>query len=165
MSHFTLETDFWTFVWPRVALGFGMGMTFIPLTTLTLSHIPREHMTEATSLYNLLRNLGGSVGIAFTTTMLSRRAQMHQTRLVEHLSPFDPSYQIYRDRIAETLSQKGIPASGADGLLYRELVRQSTTLAFTDTFFLICLLILCMLPLVLLMKRAPATAGAPPAAH
>jgi MFS transporter, DHA2 family, multidrug resistance protein len=165
MSHFTLETDFWTFVWPRVALGFGMGMTFIPLTTLTLSHIPREHMTEATSLYNLLRNLGGSVGIAFTTTMLSRRAQMHQTRLVEHLSPFDPSYQIYRDRIAETLSQKGIPAGGADGLLYRELVRQATTLAFTDTFFMICLLILCMLPLVLLMKRAPAAAGGPPAAH
>jgi MFS transporter, DHA2 family, multidrug resistance protein len=165
MSHFTLETDFWTFVWPRVAMGFGMGMTFIPLTTLTLSHIPREHMTEATSLYNLLRNLGGSVGIAFTTTMLSRRAQMHQTRLVEHLSPFDPSYQIYRDRIAETLSQKGIPAGGADGLLYRELVRQATTLAFTDTFFMICLLILCMLPLVLLMKRSPATAGTPPAAH
>jgi len=121
-------------------------------------------MTEATSLYNLLRNLGGSVGIAFTTTMISRRAQFHQTRLVEHLSPFDPSYQIYRDRIAESLSQKGIPSGGADGLLYRELVRQSTTLAFTDAFFMICLLILCMLPLVLLMRRAPAAGPGPGAA-
>jgi DHA2 family multidrug resistance protein len=166
MSRFTLTTDFWTFVWPRVALGFGMGMTFIPLTTLTLSHIPREHMTEATSLYNLLRNLGGSVGIAFTTTMLSRRAQFHQTRLVEHLSPFDPSYQIARDRIGEMLTQKGMPAGSSDGLLYRELIRQSTTLAFTDAFLIICLLILCMLPLVLLMKRAPAAAGGtPPDVH
>src|SRR5512144_2280943 len=162
MSRFNLTTDFWTFVWPRVLLGFGMGMTFIPLTTLTLSHIPKERMTEATSLYNLLRNLGGSVGIAFTTTILSRRAQLHQTRLVEHLSPFDPSYQIARDRIAESLAQKGLPASGADGLLYRELIRQSTTLAFTDAFFMICLLILCMLPLVFLMQRAPAAGGPPP---
>ena len=65
----------------------------------------REHMTEATSLYNLLRNLGGSVGIAFTTTMLARRAQLHQTRLVENLSPFDPSYQAARERIGELLDQ------------------------------------------------------------
>jgi DHA2 family multidrug resistance protein len=157
MSRFTLATDFWTFVWPRVALGFGMGMTFIPLTTLTLSHIPKEHMTEATSLYNLLRNLGGSVGIAFTTTMLSRRAQFHQTRLAEHLSPFDASYQIARDRMSDVLAAKGLPAASGDGLLYRELVRQSTTLAFTDAFLMICLLVLCMLPLVFVMQRAGAS--------
>jgi len=165
MSRFNLTTDFWTFVWPRVALGFGMGMTFIPLTTLTLSHIPRERMTEASSLYNLLRNLGGSVGIALTTTLLARRAQFHQTRLVEHLSPFDPAYAISRDRIESFLTGLGMPAAGADGMLYRELVRQSTTLAFADAFLSICLLMLCMLPLVLLMQRAPAAAGGPPAAH
>lgn len=165
MSRFNLTSDFWTFVWPRVALGFGMGMTFIPLTTMTLSHIPREHMTEASSLYNLLRNLGGSVGIAFTTTILARRAQFHQTRLVEHLSPFDPSYQAARERIGEMLTWKGLPTGGGDGLLYRELVRQSTTLAFTDAFLMICLLILCMLPMVFLMQRAPAQTGPPPSAH
>jgi DHA2 family multidrug resistance protein len=166
MSRFNLTTDFWTFVWPRVFLGFGMGMTFIPLTTLTLSHIPKERMTEATSIYNLLRNLGGSVGIAFTTTMLSRRAQMHQTRLVEHLTPYAPSYTIMKDRITAFLGAKGLPATGADGMMYRELVRQSTTLAFTDAFLIICILILSVLPLVLIMKwqKAPATDG-PPAAH
>ena len=163
MSRFNLTTDFWTFVWPRVFLGFGMGMTFIPLTTLTLSHIPKERMTEATSLYNLLRNLGGSVGIAFTTTMLSRRAQMHQTRLVEHLSPFDPSYQIFHSRAADLLVAKGLPATGADGMMYGELVRQSMTLAFTDAFLVICILILSMLPLVLLMQwQKPSGSGGPP---
>ena len=165
MSRFTLQTDFWTFVWPRVTLGLGMGLTFIPLTTMTLSHIPRERMTEATSLYNLLRNMGGSVGIAFTTTILSRRAQFHQSRLVEHLSPFDPTYQIFHERIGEMLALKGLPPSGADGLIYRELVRQATTMAFTDAFLMICLLILCVLPLVFLMQRAQAPAAGPGAAH
>jgi len=167
MSQFNLTTDFWTFVWPRVFLGFGMGMTFIPLTTLTLSHIPKENMTEATSLYNLLRNLGGSVGIAFTTTMLSRRAQLHQTRLVEHLSPFDQSYAIIHDRISGFLSAKGLPAVGADGFVYRELMRQSMTLAFTDVFLVICILMLCVMPLVFIMQwvRAPRAGGPPVDAH
>jgi DHA2 family multidrug resistance protein len=163
MSRFNLTTDFWTFVWPRVVLGLGMGFTFIPLTTMTLSHIPREHMTEASSLYNLLRNLGGSVGIAFTTTMLARRAQFHQVRLVEHLSPFDPAYHFRHEALASFLGSKGIPPTGTDGLMYRELIRQSTTLAFTDAFLVICILILCVLPLVFIMQRAAPAAGGPPA--
>jgi DHA2 family multidrug resistance protein len=163
MSRFNLTTDFWTFVWPRVVLGLGMGFTFIPLTTMTLSHIPREHMTEASSLYNLLRNLGGSVGIAFTTTMLARRAQFHQVRLVEHLSPFDPAYHFRHEALASFLGSKGIPPTGTDGLMYRELIRQSTTLAFTDAFLMICILILCVLPLVFIMQRAAPAAGGPPA--
>jgi DHA2 family multidrug resistance protein len=81
------------------------------------------------------------------------------------LSPFDPSYQIARERIGDVLTQKGLPPIGADGLLYRELIRQSTTLAFADAFLIICLLILCMLPLVFLMQRSSAQTGPPPPAH
>jgi DHA2 family multidrug resistance protein len=162
MSRFNLTADFWTFVWPRVILGLGMGLTFIPLTTMTLSHIPREHMTEASSIYNLLRNMGGGVGIAFTTTMLARRAQFHQTRLVEHLSPFSRAYTISHSNMASFLVSKGIPPSGADGLIYRELVQQSTNLAFNDAFLTICILILCVLPLVFVMKRAAPATGGPP---
>ncbi len=167
MSKFNLTTDFWSFVWPRVALGFGMGMTFIPLTTLTLSHIPKERMTEATSVYNLLRNLGGSVGIAMTTTILSRRAQFHQSRLAEHLSPFNPAYQIAHEKMAGVLSMKGLPPAGADSMIYGELIRQSTTLAFTDAFLIICLMILCVIPLVFLMKwsKAPGPGGPPVDVH
>ena len=63
------------------------------------------------------------------------------------------------------LSLKGAPPSGADGLLYRELVRQATTIAFTDAFLIICALILCTLPLVFLMQKGKSPAGGPGAAH
>jgi MFS transporter, DHA2 family, multidrug resistance protein len=165
MSQFNLTADFWTFVWPRVALGLGMGLTFIPLTTMTLSHIPRENMTEASSLYNLIRNLGGSVGIAFATTMVSRHAQFHQARLVEHLSPFDPAYSFYHDKIARYLGANGLPPAGADGMMYHELVRQSTALAFNDAFLVICMLILSILPIVFLMQRTQIPPAGPPQAH
>ena len=119
-------------------------------------------MTEASSLYNLLRNLGGSVGIAFTTTMLSRRAQFHQIRLAGHLSPFNPAYHFQTQCDASFLGSKGIPPAGANGLMYRELIRQSTTLAFNDAFLTICVLILCVLPLVFIMQRAAPAAGIRP---
>jgi DHA2 family multidrug resistance protein len=164
MSQFNLTTDFWTFVWPRAALGLGMGLTFIPLTTMTLSHIPREQMTEASSLYNLLRNLGGSMGIAITTTLLAQRAQLHQARLVEHLSPLDTGYQYYHDKIGSFLGAHGLLPSGADGIMYRELVRQSTALAFNDAFLFICMLMVSILPLVFLMEWRPSPVK-PPDAH
>ncbi|NOX20445.1 MAG: DHA2 family efflux MFS transporter permease subunit [Nitrospirae bacterium] len=153
MSHFNLQTDFWSFVWPRVVLGIGMGFLFIPLTTMTLSHIPKEKMTEATAMYNLLRNIGGSVGVAYVTTMLSRRAQFHQFRLVENLTPYDTNYFIAKGRIAEILSYKGIENIPPDALIYNELLRQSSLMAFTDAFYLLAVLMIMVLPMVLIMKR------------
>ncbi len=153
MSLFNLQSGFWTFVWPRVVLGVGMGFLFIPLTTMTLSHISKEKMTEATAMYNLLRNIGGSVGVAYVTTMLSRRAQFHQFRLVEHITPFDAGYQISRYKIEQWLSFKGMHFLPPDAMVYGELLRQSNLMAFTDTFFLLSVLMILVLPLVLIMKR------------
>ncbi len=154
MSRFNLETDFWGFVWPRITLGIGMGFSFIPLTVLTLSHIPREKMTEATAMYNLLRNMGGSVGIAFTTTLLSRRAQLHQSYLVEHLTPFDPSYVFTKGKAAALLGFKGLGPHAADGRIYGETLRQAAMLSFNETFLIVAILMISVLPLVMIMKRA-----------
>jgi DHA2 family multidrug resistance protein len=164
MSLFTLQSDFWTLVWPRVVLGVAMGCIFIPLTTLTLSHIPKEKMGEATSIYNFLRNIGGSVGVAFITTVLARRAQFHQSRLVEHLTPFDTSYMIAKERIAGMLSTKGLYAANPDGIIYGELQRQSHMLAFNDVFHLLSVIMIIVFFLVFLMRRS-SDEHAPPAAH
>jgi DHA2 family multidrug resistance protein len=153
MSLFNLQTDFWTFVWPRVTLGIGMACIFIPLTTLTLSHIPKPNMGEATSIYNMIRNLGGSFGIAFATTMVARRSQFHQSRLVEHLTPFDPSYVITKAKTAAILSWKGVEALPPDAGIYRQLMFQARMLGFNDTFFLVALTLVSVLTLVLLMQK------------
>jgi len=164
MSRFTLDADFWTFVWPRVTLGIGMGFSFIPLTTLTLSHIAREKLGQATAMYNLLRNMGGSVGIAFVTTLLARRTQFHQARLVDHMSPFDAGYAAARAKAAALLGAQGLPEQAADGAIYRQLLRQARSLAFNDTFFVTAVLLLSVLLLVLLMRRTQGGAR-PGSAH
>jgi DHA2 family multidrug resistance protein len=107
MSNFTLNADFYSVIWPRIVLGIGMGFFFIPLTTLTMSGISKENMANASGIYNLLRNLGGSFGVAFVTTILSRRAQFHQSQLVEHLTPFDRSYQLFSEQTSKALHYSG----------------------------------------------------------
>lgn len=165
MSKFNAQTDFWHFVWPRVTLGIGMGFTFIPLTTLTLSHIPRELMGQASSLYNLLRNLGGSFGIAFVTTMVSRRAQAHQTDLVSHLSPYDPAFVTAKAKLGSALAMKGQYNLPPEGILQREVLRQSSLLAYNDTFLTLSMMTLAVLGLVFMMERAKPGEGGPPGGH
>lgn len=167
MSQFTLGIDFNTALWSRVVLGIGMGFVFIPLTNLTLSTIPKEKMANATAIFNLLRNLGGSFGVAFVTTMLERRAQFHQARLAEHLSPLDPAYQYFLEQGKQLLGWRGLhgPMSeqGALAVLYQGLVRQANMLSFNDVFFILAALLLGLLPLILLLRKG---AGAGPgAAH
>jgi DHA2 family multidrug resistance protein len=158
MSLFNMQTDFWTFVWPRVTLGIGMACIFIPTTTLTLSHIPREKMGEATSIYNMVRNLGGSMGIAFAFTMATRRAQFHQTRLVENLTPLNPNYLMAKAKATAHLSWNGT-ALPPEGAMYRELLLQSNMLGFNDAFFVVAVTLTSVLGLVLIMQKPEPMAG------
>ena len=158
--------DFYTVIWPRIVLGIGMGFFFIPLTTMTMSGIRKEDMGNASAIYNLLRNLGGSFGVAFVTTVLARRAQFHQTQLVGYLTPFDNAYQSIIGQSSQLLQQRGFPDALSEqagaGMLYRELLRQASMLSFNDVFYLVSVLMICILPLVVLMKRekgASTTAG------
>ncbi|HPC04536.1 MAG TPA: DHA2 family efflux MFS transporter permease subunit [Syntrophales bacterium] len=157
MSRFTLDADFYSILWPRVVMGVGMGFTFIPLTTLTLSHLPREMMTNATSIYNLVRNIGGSFGVAIAATILTRRAQFHQARMTEHLTPFDFSYLSEEGEISRILDVQGagswFAGEGGGGVIYEQLLRQSSMFSFNDVFFSLSVALVLMVPLVFLMKH------------
>ncbi len=138
-------------------MGFGMGFLFIPLTTLTLSAIRKEEMGNATGIFNLLRNLGGSFGVAVVTTLLARRAQFHQFRLVDHLTPFDINLQSNLSQVSQTLQERGYAASsdqGALSLIYDKLLREASVLSFNDAFYFLFVIMALMLAFLLLMKRA-----------
>jgi DHA2 family multidrug resistance protein len=126
---------------------------------MSFGTLRREQMGGATGIYNLMRNLGGGIGISLATTILSRRSQMHQNVLVAHMTPYDPVYQQKLEAIRRSLVPKVGPylaGKQALGVLYRTLVEQATLLAFVDNFRLITILALCMMPLALLLKRVRA---------
>jgi DHA2 family multidrug resistance protein len=157
MAHLNLSADFNTIFWPMVVRGVGMGFLFIPVTTLTLSGIRKEEMGNATAIFNLLRNLGGSFGVAIVTTMLARRAQFHQVHLVEHLTPFDRNFQLALPQISQILQDRGfIPSSlnqGSLNLIYNQLLREASMLSFNDVFYFLSIMLILILPFVLLMKK------------
>ncbi len=169
MSKFNLLADFDTVIWPRIVLGIGMGFLFIPLTTLTMAEIKKEDMGNASAIYNLLRNLGGSFGVAFVTTVLTRRAQVHQHHLVDHLTPFDTHYQLVTSQTSHILQYKGLSPGVADqgtlGIIYGKLLREASMISFNDAFHVLSVLMVLVLPLVLIMRRPKAAGTMPPGAH
>jgi DHA2 family multidrug resistance protein len=113
-------------------------------------------MANATGIFNLLRNLGGSFGVAFVTTLLVRRAQFHQDHLAQHLTIFDRNLQLTLPQISQLLQEKGFANSlfnqGGLGMIYNQLLRQASMLSFNDAFYLLSILMVLILPLVLLMR-------------
>ena len=143
-------------VLPILLAGVSITLIFVPLSVTTLGELSAEQTGVGTGIFNLMRNIGASVGIATITTLLTRGTQAHQARLVAHLTPYDPEYQRWlEDARARLAPQVGSAAAGpaALGLLYRTLVRQATLLSFLDTFRLLSFLAMICIPLVLLFKR------------
>lgn len=159
--HITPDTDFTTFVHMRMVQMVGMPLLFIPISTLAFQHIPKEKNNQASALFSVFRNIGGSVGIALTTTYVFRHTQMHQAYLSEHLSPYSPVYRGTVDQMTSAVGDPGL----AMGQLYRTLLEQSALLAYIDTFQLLCGLMLVAAVMALLLPKNDPRAGANVAAH
>ena len=166
MSQFNLFVDFNIVAWSRFIMGIGIGMVFIPLASMAFATIKKEEMGNATSIFNLIRNLGGSFGVAFVTTFLARRAQFHQFRFAEQLNPFDTRYQFGIYKATGVLIAKTGNASNfaANGIIYQQLMKQSNLFAFIDAFYISTVIMICIIPLVIFL-RSPKKTGAPIVAH
>ena len=127
----------------------------------------KEEMGNASGLFNLMRNIGGGVGIALTTTLLARMSQVHQAILVSHLTPYDPAYQITLQKIQGFLAQSGGGVANplAYGLIYQDLVRQATLMAFVDNFRIVGISCLVIIPVVFLFKKVRTQGNTAISAH
>ncbi|MDD4899035.1 MAG: DHA2 family efflux MFS transporter permease subunit [Candidatus Omnitrophica bacterium] len=156
MSKFNLYIDFYTVALSRILMGVGMAMVFVPLSSMAFSTIKKEEMGNATSIFSLLRNISGSFGVAIMTTLLARRAQFHQFRLNEALNPFDLNYQMGLYKSTGIIGAQTGVANGtaAKGLIYQQMLRQSVLFSFTDAFYFATLILLCIIPLIFLLKES-----------
>ena len=156
MSSFNLQADFQAVVVPRVVQGLGLGLFFVPLSAATFAGIPNEETGNASGIFNLLRNLGGSCGVAFATTVLARRAQLHQTFLAGHVTPYNPSFQRYLAQVQQWLQIHQPPVAGANAPLaeiYQQVLRQANMMAFNDTFWLLALATAVLVPLTIFFRQ------------
>jgi MFS transporter, DHA2 family, multidrug resistance protein len=161
MTAFDLNVDFKTVMLARVYQAIGMAFLFVPINTAAYSALPREKNNAASGLMNLARNIGGSVGISFVTTMLARRAQFHQVRLSENLSAANPAFRSALQGMTGTFSGSGVGGGSGIGtasqhayaMVQGNIIRQSTMLAYIDNFWLLSVVIICLVPFVFLIKK------------
>ncbi len=170
MTSLTLGMDYWALALPRFIQGFAVGFIFVPLSTLTLATIRRDKLVNATAVYGMLRNFGGSVGIAVVTTLLAQRSQVHQATLVSHISPWDPQTHARLTRWTSHFGALGSDAFTAErqavAMLYRETVAQAQLLAYADDFWLLAVMFAAvplLLPLMRRIRRERPAAGEPAA--
>jgi MFS transporter, DHA2 family, multidrug resistance protein len=167
LAGLNLQAGYWDVFWPQLMQGIGMSMLFVPLTMVAMDAIPREKMGNATSLFNLMRNIGGSIGIAITGTMLARNSQANTAILGANVTMYDPSAAVRVAQLKAAFMAAGADAVTATNRAYAALFgmvqRQAAMVTFVGIFQLLAVMFIALVPLVLLMRRP--RGGPAPAAH
>jgi len=154
--------------WMRIFQASGLAFLFVPINTLSYTDVPREKNNDVSGLMNLARNIGGSCGTSFFVTVLARRSQEHQDRLAMYFNSASIQFHQAVDALSARLQHGGLTASPAQARalaqsdLYRQLVLQSTQLAYLDVVAILSVCAACMIPLIFFMKKHK---GGPAAAH
>jgi len=135
-------------VWPAILQGFGMGMVFVPLSTISFTTLPVNMRTEAAGLFSLLRTIGGSIGISITITFFSRHSQMAWNQIGGYIQPYNTVLIHYLDKLHIPMNT---PASNK--MLGKLLFQQSSMMAFVNVYAFISFIFTLMLFLIPLLKK------------
>jgi DHA2 family multidrug resistance protein len=163
-----LDIGPYTLLFPIMLTGFALSFVFVPMATMMMATVPNKEMGAATGLSNMLRNIGGSIGISMATTALIRRAALHQTELGAHLTNSSAVFQQKSRAISMYLGHQLGPQAarpGSMGLIYRLMVQQSVLLAYVDVFRWTALLAFFCAGAVWMFKRPTKLAAPPPGMH
>jgi DHA2 family multidrug resistance protein len=164
LSRMAPMTGFWDIFWPQVWQGLGFSLLFVPLSTAALATIDKPRMTAATGLYNVVRQVAGSIGIAIAATEVSRGTTSSFSALTTHVTPYDALARQWIDAVTRALHASGASASVASrqslALLSASIRHQASVIAYDRVMFLIAVLFLTAMPLALLLRKGADT-GAP----
>ena len=143
--------------WPLIFRGIGLGLLFVPITTLSLSTLKGKNIGEGAAFTGMMRQLGGSFGIAIITTFITRFSQEHRVNLISHLDITKVELQNRIQQLQAGFMSKGFSANEALGKAYQvidfSVMKQSTVMSYMDIFMYLGIMFLCCIPIVLFIKR------------
>ena len=159
MTSYTMNASPYALNLPRCVMMFGVGFLFVPLNNAAYIYLPKDQINNATGLFNMLRNEGGSFGIAVVTVMVDRRSQHHESRLAETVVPTNPAVGRWLDYFTDVRMQRGgvsrpVAEDQAMGLLSRMVNQQAEFWSYLDIYAIFAVIALTALPFVFFMKKA-----------
>jgi DHA2 family multidrug resistance protein len=164
LSRITGESGGSDFFLSLIFRGIGLGMMFVPLTTVTLAELDVRELAQGTGLYNFFRQLGGSLGIAAIATMLSHYTAQYRAILAEHIAVGNPATMNRVEMLTRAMIARGADAFTARAraleILDRQLMGQASVIAYSRIYVLSAALILALIPLLLLVRHTKGAAGA-----
>ncbi|MEO6168483.1 MAG: DHA2 family efflux MFS transporter permease subunit [Chitinophagales bacterium] len=150
----TLSSGWNDFILPLIVRGVGLSLLFVPLTTLALSGLQGKDIAQGTGLNNMMRQLGGSFGIAIITTLLHLRQGYHRNILIENVNSYDPEFNERFNSLTQTFLVKGFSLIDAQQAAYRAIetavVKQTYLLSYLDGFYFVGIFFLLSIPLLFL---------------
>ncbi|MBL6752041.1 MAG: DHA2 family efflux MFS transporter permease subunit [Nevskia sp.] len=152
MTRFYLDSPFNEIMLARILQSSGLAFLFIPINNIAFRDVGPEKTNNVSALVNLARNFGGSIGISFASTVLTRREQFHQARAVEYLHTLNPDYADFAAHVGAVLRSPS-DSMATLATIYRGAVQQATLLAYLDDFKIMALTCFALLPLLLLVHR------------
>jgi MFS transporter, DHA2 family, multidrug resistance protein len=167
--HLTLSMDFGTAAMLRTYQVAGLAFIFIPANVLCYAGIPREKNNQVSSMMNFVRNIGGSIGIAVVSTMVTRETQTRQTYLAGRMQNGNPAFRQMIAGLTASLHKSGMSMFEANRQAYGRLTgmleQQAAALAFKDVISVLAIVVFCLIPLAFVMQKPPAARGAAPPPH
>jgi DHA2 family multidrug resistance protein len=165
MTHLNADITFHDAAIARLFQAMALPFLFVPINAVAYVGLPQNKTAQASSLLNIARNLGGSIGISTAQTLLASGQQRHQSELVQKLNPLDPNYTDWLQRAQGAFGGQGDPWATSMAVLYQTVQRQASMLAFLDVFHSLMIVVLVVAPLVFLMRSGKSGGGGGGMAH